>query len=259
MPPQILDTHIHLWPSTALTSKNHAWMTDPSHILTKRHGISDYLHIAPSATGFIYVETDRYLPSPMPAGDDEEEALRTWAKEPLSEISFLRRIIEGKAHESEDGVRSGEEGKMKGVVLFAPFHLPQPQFKAYLHVARETAGPDLWRMVVGFRYLLQGKGEGVVEALVKREAWVSNILELGKSRSEYGGKEGGWVFEVGADVNRDGSSGLQAIVAMIGDVRKRESAELKPVRFVLSKFFFVTYQFSPCGNFERNRMPEKIC
>jgi L-rhamnono-1,4-lactonase len=60
MPPKILDTHIHLWPSTALTPKNHAWMTDPPHILTKRHGISDYLRVAPDVDGFVYVETDRY-------------------------------------------------------------------------------------------------------------------------------------------------------------------------------------------------------
>jgi L-rhamnono-1,4-lactonase len=239
MSPPILDTHIHLWPSTALSPTNHAWMTDPKHILTKRHGVSDYLATAPSATGFIYVETDRYLLSPTPTihheADEEEAALKTWAREPLSEIAFLRRIVEGNAHEESDGVKRGEEGRMKGVVLFAPFHLSTALFRTYLRIAQETAGPRLWKMVVGFRYLLQGKGEGEVAKLVGEEDWIANICQLSKS-SEYGGKEGGWVFEVGADVNRDGMEGLNAIVGMVGEVRKREAGEQTPVRFVLSKF-----------------------
>jgi L-rhamnono-1,4-lactonase len=240
MPPKILDTHIHLWPSTALTPKNHAWMTDPPHILTKRHGISDYLRVAPDVDGFVYVETDRYLPSALPDinidGDEvDEEALRVWCKEPLEEIKFLRRVVEGEADEEIDGVGTGQEERMKGVVLFAPFHLLPRHFLTYMRIARETAGPALWRKVVGFRYLLQGKGEGEVEKLVLSADWISNLLSLSKS-AEHGGKAGGWVFEVGADVHRDGTAGLEAIVKMVREVRKRESDQA-PVRFVLSTLF----------------------
>jgi L-rhamnono-1,4-lactonase len=240
MPPKILDTHIHLWPSSALTPKNHGWMTDPAHILTKRHGISDYLRVAPDVDGFVYVETDRYLPSALPdininSDKVDEEALRAWCKEPLEEIKFLRRVVEGEADEEIDGVGTGQEERMKGVVLFAPFHLPPPYFNTYLRIARETASPTLWRKVVGFRYLLQGKGEGEVERLVSSEDWISNLLSLSKS-AEHGGKAGGWVFEVGADVHRDGTAGLEAIVKMVREVRKQESHQA-PVRFVLSTLF----------------------
>ncbi|KAL7780431.1 hypothetical protein CFE70_010454 [Pyrenophora teres f. teres 0-1] len=100
-PQQILDTHIHLWPSTATSSSNHSWMTR-GNILAKRHGISDYLAItSPPPQGFIYVETDRRLPSTEPnipdsaSSSEIRKELELWAKEPLDELRFLRRIAEG--------------------------------------------------------------------------------------------------------------------------------------------------------------------
>jgi hypothetical protein len=227
----------------------------PDHILTKRHGISDYLAVAPAAAGFIYVETDRYLPSALPSinvsEEDEEVAekkIREWAHEPLEEIRFLRRIVEGTATESEDGVQQGQQGKLKGVVLYAPLPISTQLFKTYLHIARDTAGPALWAKVVGFRYLLQGKVDGEVERLVSSEDWLSNMLELGKSEA-YGGKKGGWAFDVGADVNRDGVDGLIAVGKMVGEVRRRErerSETVEPVRFVLSKLLISLFLLLPC-------------
>jgi L-rhamnono-1,4-lactonase len=213
----------------------------PGHILTKRHGISDYLSVAADVVGFIYVETDRYLPAFYPSttnsGNVSDEDLRTWAKEPLSEITFLRRIVEGKGDEDEDGVKQGQEHKLKGVVLFAPLHISPSSFKRYLSLARDTAGPQLWRKVVGFRYLLQGKGEGKVQQLVNSEEWMANMLELGKSEA-YGGKNGGWTFDIGADVNRDGVEGLEAVRGMVERVRRREEegGGGGPVRFVISEY-----------------------
>ena len=74
----------------------------PGHPLSKRHGISDYLAItSPQPAGFIYVETDRYLPSAEPnisdsdSDEDVKGKLKEWAKEPLEEVRFLRRIVEG--------------------------------------------------------------------------------------------------------------------------------------------------------------------
>jgi L-rhamnono-1,4-lactonase len=241
-PHPILDTHIHLWPSSACTSKSHSWMK-PDHILTRRHGISDYLSAAADVTGFIYVETDRYLPALYPSSTNSasisDEELITWAKEPLSEITFLRRIVEGKGDEDDDGVRKGQEERLKGVVLFAPLHISPASFKRYLALARDAAGSQLWRKVVGFRYLLQGKGDGEVQRLVSSEEWMANLLELSKSEM-YGGKKGGWTFDVGADVNRDGVEGLEAIKGMVERVRKREREEddSKPVRFVISEYLF---------------------
>jgi hypothetical protein len=231
-PSKILDTHIHLWPSTSTTSAAHGWMT-PGNFLAKRHGISDYLAVAqPNPDGFVYVETDRYLPVSAPdfKGDVEVE-LKEWAHEPLEEIKFLRRILEGNT-EDGDGVEAGQGEKMKGCVIWAPFHLPPSIFQTWLKMAQETAGPILWNnRIVGFRYLVQGKGDGEVARLVGSGDWLTNIVSLSKGRD---GK--GWTFDVGVDINRDGEEGLRAVGGMIAEVRKREG-DGGSVKFVLSKLF----------------------
>ncbi|KAJ4404505.1 L-rhamnono-gamma-lactonase [Didymella pomorum] len=239
----ILDSHIHLWPSTAITSTDHGWMTDPSHLLVKRHGISDYKAVAASSpagsalTGFIYVETDRYLPSKTPdirpiAGEEEvKKKLREWAKAPLQELEFLRRIVEESPLEG-DGFDKGEGERMKGAVVWAPFNSSTPAFKTYLKIAEEVAGPRLWEKIVGFRYLLQGKAEGEVKSLVSSADWVENIIHLGKGR---GGR--GWAFDVGVDIHRDGTDPLDAVGEMILNVREKEAqigSGAQPVRFVLN-------------------------
>jgi L-rhamnono-1,4-lactonase len=240
-PPQrILDSHIHLWPSTATSAENHGWMT-PGNSLAKRHGIADYLAVTdPRPGGFVYVETDRYLPSPSPdigEGDSEQEVRRkveVWAKEPLEEIRFLRRIVEGKAQEG-DGVEGDQGSCMKGVVLYAPFHLPSIHFSTYMSIAEEVAGPGLWACVVGFRYLLQGKGEGIVESMLQvneGDRWLDNlrILKMGNA-----GK--GWCFDVGVDTHRDGMGPFEAVLDLIQRLRSWEEKEYspgRPVRFVLS-------------------------
>ncbi|KAH8723153.1 hypothetical protein GQ44DRAFT_685499 [Phaeosphaeriaceae sp. PMI808] len=230
-PSRILDTHIHLWPATSLTPHHHSWMT-PNHILTKRHGPTDYIRVTtPSVQGFIYVETDRYLPSPSPGispsdpPGTQREKLGIWAAQPLDEVRYLRRLIEGKPEEGDGGDQGSE--LLKGCVVWAPFHLPSTLFKLYLALLKETAGSTLWPCIVGFRYLLQGKGEGEVGRLVSSPNWLGNLVGLGEGR---GGK--GWVFDVGADVNRDGVQGLEDVVGMIGDVRQRGGG----VRFILNHF-----------------------
>jgi hypothetical protein len=198
----------------------------PDHFLAKRHEISEYLAVAtPAPTGFVYVETDRYLPSPTPnihennSEEENKEKLETWAKEPLEEILFLKRVLQG-----ENG------DLMKGVVLWAPFNIPPTQFQTYLSIAKDVAGSELWNRVVGFRFLLQGKKEGEVSTLVTSENWLANIVSLAQGRN---GK--GWTFDVGVDVHRDGEQGLEAVVDMIRAVREKEEGSGANVRFILSK------------------------
>lgn len=251
-PTRILDSHIHLWPSTATTPKDHGWMT-PDLFLAKRHGIQDYRTVvqssnaASSLQGFIYVETDRYLPTKTPKIDpnaskkDTRKILEDWAKAPLDELQFLRRIVEERPEEG-DGFKQDDGGLMKGAVVWAPFHLPVFQFETYLELAEEVSGPKLWERVVGFRYLLQGKEKGEVQRLVSSEDWIENIVSLAKGR---GGK--GWAFDVGVDVNRDGHEPLGAVGEMVKTVRDREAksgGETKPVRFVLSKFCIILCRIS---------------
>lgn len=243
-PSRILDSHIHLWPSTATTSKDHGWMTDPTHFLAKRHGISDYKTVTESSPassglqGFIYVETDRYLPAETPdlssdaSKEETEKALKEWARAPLQELEFLRRIVEDTPHEG-DGFEKGDGRLLKGAVVWAPFNLSHSAFKIYLAIAESVAGPKLWGKIVGFRYLLQGKEKGEVQKLVGNSDWIENVVSLGDGRE---GK--GWAFDVGVDIHRDGTEPLGAVGEMMQRVRKREAQKgggSQPVRFVLSK------------------------
>lgn len=227
-------------------------MTDPSHFLSKRHGILDYkdaIQSSPAGSalkGFIYVETDRYLPSKTPdtspiAGKEEvRKALEDWAKAPIEELKFLRRLVEEEPQEG-DGFEQGDGSLMRGAVVWAPFHLPCSLFQTYLTIVEEVAGPKLWEEIVGFRYLLQGKEEGEVRKLISSEDWVENIASLGKGRR---GK--GWTFDVGVDIHRDGTEPAGAVSDMIQKVREREArneTKTLPVRFVLSKFLIIIIDY----------------
>lgn len=253
MPPKLLDTHIHLWPSTATSNTDHAWMTTPEHPLAKRHGISDYQHAisasSPSPTtpnAFVYVETDRYLPSPSPSlassssvaseeesDEDIESQLAEWAAEPLNELRFLRRIVQGTPEDAQtDGFEAGDGAQMKGIVAWAPLHLSPFLLNLYLQVAEAVAGPETWARVVGFRFLLQGiRDEGELRYQVGKEAWLRNMVALGRGR---GGR--GWSFDIGVDTRSGGVWQVECIADMVERVREIESEEgSSRTNFILSK------------------------
>jgi L-rhamnono-1,4-lactonase len=234
----------------------------PGHMLAKGHGILDYVSASridttlasgtatSQSAGFVYVETDRYLPKPEPAFaprvlDTEDEkiqatqTLETWAAAPLDELIFLRRIAEDKPKEG-DGFTAGRgiSGLMAGCVIWAPFHIPHAWFALYFKTAEAVAGPVLWDKIVGFRYLLQGKGSEEVSRLAENEDFLENILDLRRGRMRNGEKiQKGWAFDVGVDAHRDGVEVVEYVVGMIGAVRARErdNPQEGAVTFVLSE------------------------
>jgi L-rhamnono-1,4-lactonase len=243
-------------------------MTNPGHFLAKQHGISDYKTVTQSSpagsslSGFIYVETDRYLPAKSPnissnaSKEEEKTALDTWAKAPLEELKFLRRIVEDRPEEG-DGFAEGEGKLMKGAVVWAPFHLSPSLFQTYLEMAEVAAGEKLWERIVGFRYLLQGKEEGEVKKLVSTDDWIANITSLGSGR---GGR--GWAFDVGVDIHRDGPDPLGAVGEMIKKVREQEAQsgqEKGPVRFVLSKLSTFLYKGCRTAIEKLTPYPDHLC
>jgi L-rhamnono-1,4-lactonase len=221
----------------------------PGHFLQKQHGISDY-NTATSASqvqpsGFIFVETDRYLPIPKLdigedqitlIGKDEElkkavsQKLEKWAHEPFEELRFLRRIVEAKP-EDGDGFTQEDSGKMVGCVIWAPFHLSTELFELYLQIAEQVAGPRLWPKVVGFRYLVQGISEKQsMFNLVLSKNWLQNVLKL---RSGRDGK--GWAFDIGIDMHRGGAWQADAATNMIDVIRKLEGDGTNGrVKFILN-------------------------
>lgn len=231
-PPKILDSHIHLWPSTATSELDHAWMK-PGFILTKRHGIQEYdaatATAAAQPAGFVYVETDRYLQFPTPRAipptahpEDHALQLKIWAHAPLNECAFLRRIVTG-AVQSGDGARSEDGQRLKGLVIWAPFHLPRQLFDMYLALAREKLGDAALR-IVGYRFLLQGrKAEDVVQLLA------DGVFAANVRRACADGVRAA-AFDIGVDAHRDGVGALEAAEKLVEDVGEG-------VKFVLSEYF----------------------
>ncbi|KAF2638221.1 hypothetical protein P280DRAFT_471343 [Massarina eburnea CBS 473.64] len=204
------------------------------HKLAQRHGVSDYKVTTSSnpvqPTGFVYVETDRYLPSPSPdlsPSDDDGKVMQklgAWAKEPLNELSYLRRIAEGKPFD-EDGHDEFAPTLLSGLVIWAPFYLPDAHFKAYIQIAQSVLGKHSWKKVVGYRYLLQGKGVDGVKEAVSNENFVANIVAVGGQ---------GKAFDFGVDSHRDGVEVVEVLSALVEKIRKTEGGG--GVKLVLNHF-----------------------
>jgi L-rhamnono-1,4-lactonase len=217
------------------------------HPLATRHGITDYSTATSSSTArpsaFIYVETDRTLPGlspPIGSPASVQRELETWAAEPLEELRYLRRIVEGVPKDQGDGFTAGDGDKMAGIIAFMPLHVPPPLFSMYLLRLKEIAGPETWGRVVGFRYLLQGiRSEVEFREFVRSDLWLSNIVELGKPGTGPGNR--GWTFDIGVDMRSGGVWQLEEVAEMVERVRMMEkggagNGERGSVRFVFSEW-----------------------
>ena len=190
-PHSLIDSHIHLWSAETTNEESHAWMTPPDMPLAKPHLLQDYYAVIDKASspdaelnvhGVVYVETDvRYA---EPNGD-----VAVWARRPLDEIGFLRSLVEGRY-----GAR--DTGMLLGVVPWAPMHQPTRVLEEYLDLAQERAGPDTWRRVKGFRFLLQFYLDPAkFKELVLSSDFIANLKLLGKR---------GFSFDIGVDQHRAG-------------------------------------------------------
>ena len=212
MPHQILDAHIHLYPSSELPQL--AWCTnDPSHPLATQHSVSDYRSAAPSVSGFIFLETDRV-----------NSASQSWTA-PLAEISFLRRIVTNTPNPGEGHDGAEDAALCKAIVPWAPVDLGGERLEEYLGKAEEVAGAETWGRVKGFRYLLQDKPDGTAVG----EKFVEGLRVLGRR---------GFVFDVGVDPHRRGKRQLDEAVEMV-DRAHEGVAEGEKVVFILSEFRFL--------------------
>jgi L-rhamnono-1,4-lactonase len=235
MAPQIiLDSHIHLWPQNAASSTSHGWM-EPGQHLTRQYSIEDYIAaFSPKpeppvsaeskevdVKGFVYIETDRVVK------EDKGEDVLSWAAEPLREIAFLRRIVEGTPEEGETGFSSSHSGLLKGIVAWAPLDRGIVGFQQYLAAAREVAGEETWKRIRGCRYLLQGiRDREEFEKLAEGKEFVDLLRLLG---------EEGWSFDVGVDQRSGGIWQLFSFAEVVGKVHDGVSSRDQTV-FILSEF-----------------------
>lgn len=217
-PRAIIDSHIHLWPQSMSNEDGHSWMT-PGMPLAKEHVLSDYYKASQQddtteVEGVIYVETDVRYENPS---DD----LKTWAKGPLDEIKFLRAIVEGEYGEQDSKT-------LLGIVAWAPMDQPTSVLKEWLRLAEETAGPETWSRVKGFRFLLQAITDRLqFESLVQSEAFLSNLKLLGKE---------GFSFDIGVDQRSGGAWQLGAIARTISEAHADVPSDEEKVTVILNHF-----------------------
>lgn len=229
---RILDSHVHLWPSSAANNESHAWMHEGDH-LAKKYSIDDYIFASSPPTtatteaaeyevkGFVYVETDRRYRKELLA--DEDVAEFKWADQCYAENAFLMRIIRGVSAEGVDEGFNRETAKMmKGCVLWAPVDRGLDVFKKWLDLDNSTG----LEWVKGFRYLLQGiRDKTEFERLVMDPGCVEVLRCMGKN---------GWSFDVGVDQRQGGSWQLDMIPGLIERVHEGVEEKEKTV-FVLSR------------------------
>ncbi|KAL2157375.1 hypothetical protein VTH06DRAFT_6193 [Thermothelomyces fergusii] len=216
MPPPIIDSHIHLYPSSELTSL--AWCT-PDHPLAGQRSVSEYLAATAAAgsggdegsegvalAGFVVVEADR-----------KNDGSRDWAG-PLGEVAWMRRLVTGQARAGE-GHGPGDGRLCLGLVPWAPVPSGPAVLERYLAEAEAAAGPETWARVKGFRYLLQDKPDGTA----LDDGFVEGLRLLGRK---------GFVFEVTVDQHGRGKAQLEQAFEMINRAHEGVAEEDKVV-FIL--------------------------
>ncbi|KAI1270733.1 amidohydrolase [Xylariaceae sp. FL1019] len=188
---QILDSHIHLYPESELSTL--AWCT-PEHELAKQHSVDDYRAAASKAplAGFIFVETDRK--------NDLDSGEEGW-RYPLMEVSWLKRIITAQPKPGEGHDEDKHASLCKAYIPWAPLPSGSEVMKQYIDRVFKEAG-DSWEKVRGFRYLLQDKPAGTM----LQDDFIESLKLLGRMKL---------VFEVGVDQHRRGRAQLEELVDMI--------------------------------------------
>lgn len=193
----IIDSHVHLWPESASNESGHSWMT-PGMPLAKQHILPDYYQASRQDTaehgnvavdGVVYVETDRHYETPS-------DKLIDWASNPLDEVKFVSKIVDGEYGERDSRM-------LLGIVLWAPMDQSPDVLQDWLHLAEEAAGPEAWKRVKGFRFLLQAiHDRDKFKHLVLSDDFAANLKILGQR---------GFSFDIGVDQHSGGPWQLEIV------------------------------------------------
>ncbi|PSR84175.1 hypothetical protein BD289DRAFT_368930 [Coniella lustricola] len=225
----ILDSHIHLYPASELSSL--AWNT-PGHPLWAQHSLDEYRRATASSSdilsGFIFVETDRRNDSSSSSSSSSDT--NDSYTGPLEEVSFLARIASnrprpGEGHGHSGASSLGDKDLCLGIIPWAPVHRGPQVLAQYLDTVRDTCRRDgdeqTWAKVKGFRYLLQDKPDGT---MLKQE-FVDGLRLLGDKRL---------VFDVGVDLHRRGMRQLEEVVELVERVHEGVAARESKTTFILN-------------------------
>ena len=210
----VVDSHIHLYPRTELSSL--AWCKE-GHPLHGQYSIKEYLEATDDLCkasnqklrGFVFVETDRKSSLESEVG---------W-EEPLRELDWIKRIADGTPRTGE-GHEPQHANLCLGIVLWAPLPLGSEAVSRYLGRAKDRAG-STWQLVKGLRYLVQNKPPGTMLS----DKFIDALRWMGRN---------GLAFDLGVDVR---SGGLWQLTEAIEMIRRAHQGlpEQEKVTVVTSK------------------------
>ncbi|KAL3422469.1 amidohydrolase [Phlyctema vagabunda] len=189
----IIDSHIHLYPSSELSTL--AW-NSPTSPLNKQFSLEEYAAITGSPDtleGFIFLETDRK--SSVDPGADGNG----WEM-PLVEVEWLKRIALG-TPKSGEGHTAEDKRLCLAIIPWAPLPGGAAAMEKYVAEVEKHAG-ESFSKIRGFRYLVQDKPKGVM----LQDEFIEGLKWLGKK---------GYVFDLGVDQHSGGKWQLEEAVEMV--------------------------------------------
>ena len=156
-PPEIIDSHIHLYRLSHLSSLRWASNLPSDHILRLEHSVLEYRSSVSDSVahlrGFIFIESDRL----------SSLSENSWSHV-LDEIGFLAEMA---TYKSGDGEHERFEGSGRelilGLVPWAPIPAGAKVVEKYMSLATERCkNEEVRRKIKGVRYLVQDKPSGVM-------------------------------------------------------------------------------------------------
>ena len=209
----IIDSHIHLYPSSELSTL--AWCT-PTNPLNSQHSLDEYAAATGSPRsleGFIFLETDRK--HDLESGEKDGSG---WEM-PLMEVEWLKRIALGKPRKGE-GHTEEQKKLCLAIIPWAPVPSGGEVLERYLKEVEKHAEGSFAK-IQGFRYLVQDKERGTM----LKPGFVDGLKWLGRK---------GYVFDLGVDQHSGGKWQLEEAVEMIEKAHEGVPEEEK-VTFIISK------------------------
>jgi len=195
----IIDSHIHLYPASELSTLRWA---DASHPLHSQQSLTEYNAATgrpKNLEGFIFIEADR-------KHDLSKPTASTGWEMPLKEVEWIKRIVDGTPREGE-GHEKEDAKSCLAIVPWAPVPLGVEGMEKWVDEVKKRTEPEVLEKIRGFRYLVQDKPKGT---MLKKE-FIEALKWMGKK---------GYAFDLGVDQKGGGRWQLEEAVEMLEKVHE---------------------------------------
>jgi L-rhamnono-1,4-lactonase len=208
-PPEIIDSHIHLYSRSHLPSLRWASSLPSDHILHRENSIQEYRSSVSNSVarlrGFIFIESDRL----------SSLAENSWSHV-LDEIEFLASMAGCEPEEGEhERFKDPGSELILGIVPWAPIPAGAKVVEKYMILATERCkNKDVRKKIRGVRYLVQDKPSGVM----LQPEFIESLKWLGAR---------GLSFDLGIDARNGGMWQLKEACEMLKLVYANERGDDK--------------------------------